>query len=116
MVQLAEPLDHLHPALLGYVFESAAAILPYLERPQTGVTSQFCASVARRLRCHVAAGYPERLEPHETEQRTMEDGSVVDVVGANSAVVYAPDGTCAAHYRKSHLFRTDKPWAKPGKS
>jgi protein N-terminal amidase len=39
----------------------------------------------------------------------------VDVVGANSAVVYGPDGTRVGHYRKSHLFRMDKPWAKPGK-
>jgi protein N-terminal amidase len=99
---------------LGYAFESAAAILPFLEHPQTGVTSQFCASIAQRLRCYVAAGYPERLEAQEVGTRTMEDGSVVDVVGANSAVVYAPDGTFVLNYRKSHLYPMDKPWAKPG--
>jgi protein N-terminal amidase len=98
----------------GYAFESASAILPFLEHPQTGATSQFCASAAQRLRCHVAAGYPERLEPDEVGTRTLDDGSVVDVVGANSAVVYAPDGTRVGHYRKSHLYDTDKPWAKPG--
>ncbi len=48
-------------------------------------------------------------------KRTLEDGSVVDVVGANSAVVYGPDGVLVGHYRKSHLYITDKPWAKPGK-
>lgn len=101
--------------VLGYAFENASAILPFLEHPQTGVTSQFCASIAQRLRCHVAAGYPERLEPHEVGTRALEDGSIVDVVGANSAVVYGPDGTRVGHYRKSHLFRMDKPWAKPGK-
>lgn len=104
---------------VGYAFENASAILPFLEHPQTGVTSQFCAAVAQRLRCHVTAGYPERLEPHEVGTRTLEeeDGSVVtvDVVGANSAVVYGPDGTLVGHYRKSHLFRMDKSWAKPGK-
>jgi protein N-terminal amidase len=104
------------PFVVGYNFESASAIFPFLEHPQTGVTSQFCASVAQRLGCHVAAGYPERLEPDEVGKRTMEeDGSVVDIVGANSAVVYGPDGTRVGHHRKSHLFRTDKPWAKPGK-
>jgi hypothetical protein len=46
----------------------------------------------------------------------MEDDSVVDVVGANSAVVYAPDGTFVLNYRKSHLYPMDKPWAKPGQS
>jgi len=100
----------------GYAFESASAILPYLEHPRTGVTPEFCASTAQRLRCYVAAGYPERLEPHEAEKRTLEDGSVVDVVGANSAVVYAPDGTCVGRTRKLHLSYLDKPWAKPGPS
>jgi len=66
------------------------------------------------LKCHVAAGYPERLEPHEVEKRTIEDGRVVDVVGANSAVVYGPDGTRVGDYRKSHLFYMDETWAKPG--
>ncbi|KAI0279178.1 hypothetical protein BGY98DRAFT_463445 [Russula aff. rugulosa BPL654] len=30
-------------------------------------------SIAQRLRCHVAAGYPERLEPQEVGTRTLED-------------------------------------------
>ena len=48
-------------------------------------------------------------------KRTNEDGnSVVDVVGANSAVIYGPDGVRVGHYRKSHLFYMDKTWAKPG--
>jgi len=99
----------------GYAFENASAILPFLEHPQTGVTSEFCASIAQRLRCYVAAGYPERLEPHEVTKRTNEDdSSVADVVGANSAVIYGPDGTRVGHYRKSHLFDMDKTWAKPG--
>jgi protein N-terminal amidase len=100
--------------IAGYAFESASAILPFLEYPRTGATSEFCASTARRLRCYVAGGYPERLDPHETEKRTLEDGSVVDIVGANSAVVYGPDGACVGHVRKSHLFYMDKPWAKAG--
>ena len=67
------------------------------------------------MRCYVAAGYPERLEPHEVTKRTNEDDdSVVDVVGANSAVIYGPDGVRVGHYRKSHLFYMDKTWAKPG--
>ncbi|KAI9508869.1 carbon-nitrogen hydrolase [Russula earlei] len=98
----------------GYVFESASAILPFLEHPQTGVTSRFCASVAQKLKCFVAAGYPERLERHEVEKRTMGDGRVVDVVGANSAVVYGPDGARVGDYRKSHLYCVDETWAKPG--
>jgi len=39
----------------------------------------------------------------------------VDIVGANSAVVYGPDGTCVGHVRKSQLYYMDKPWAKAGR-
>ncbi|KAH8978893.1 carbon-nitrogen hydrolase [Lactarius akahatsu] len=99
----------------GYAFENASAILPFLEDPQTGVTSEFCASIAQRSRCHAVAGYPERLRPHEVTKRTNEDdGEVVDVVGANSAIVYGPDGARVGHYRKTQLFYMDKTWAKPG--
>jgi protein N-terminal amidase len=35
-------------------------------------------------------------------------------IGANSAVVYGPDGVCVGGYRKTNLFEVDKCWAKPG--
>ncbi|KAH9988365.1 carbon-nitrogen hydrolase [Russula vinacea] len=70
----------------GYAFESASAILPFLEHPQRAPRPSFAAGA----------------------------GAVVDVVGANSAVLYGPDGTRVGHYRKSHLFYMDKVWAKPG--
>ncbi|KAJ6504696.1 carbon-nitrogen hydrolase [Mycena vitilis] len=96
----------------GYVFDSAAAISPYLEHPRTGPTSTFCAELAERLKCYVVAGYPERLEPLEVEQYLAETGS--HVVGANSAALYGPEGQWVGGYRKTNLFSTDKPWAKPG--
>lgn len=49
-----------------------------------------------------------------TKRTNEDDGEVVDVVGANSAVVYGPDGARVGHYRKSQLFYMDKTWAKPG--
>ncbi|TFY83194.1 hypothetical protein EWM64_g813 [Hericium alpestre] len=98
----------------GYVFSDADAITPYLEEPRTGPTSRFCAELAVRLRCYVMAGYPERLAPHEVQKCTTPEGEAVHQVGANSAVVYGPDGQCIAGYRKTNLFSIDKPWAKPG--
>ncbi len=96
--------------------------MPYLEYPETGPTSLFCSKLARRLRCYVTAGYPERLPPTEDvgpvmTVDTIEDGSLVrvDQVGANSAVVYGPDGELVANYRKTNLYETDMTWAKPGK-
>lgn len=35
-------------------------------------------------------------------------------VGANSAVLYGPDGAFVGNYRKTNPFETDKTWAKPG--
>lgn len=94
----------------GYVFASAEAITPYLEEPEKGPTSQFCESLAQKLRCYVIAGYPEGLNADERGSR--EDGSAV--VGANSAIIYDRQGKFLGGYRKGNLFETDKTWAKPG--
>ena len=48
-------------ALTGYIFTSPTSILPYLEHPRIGPTSLLCRSLARKLQCHVIAGYPEAL-------------------------------------------------------
>ncbi|KAK7048713.1 carbon-nitrogen hydrolase [Favolaschia claudopus] len=96
----------------GYVFNNAAAISPYLEDPRTGPTSMFCAELAHRLKCYVVAGYPERLELSEVEQYLADTGE--HVVGANSAIMYGPEGEWVGGYRKTNLFFLDKPWAKPG--
>ena len=125
---------------LGYVFDSAEHISPYLEHPHTGPTSKFCKELAERLGCYVAAGYPERLDPHEANTHAEDvssnllsgemeiepngvksrgtsptpDRQVQMQVGANSAVLYSPSGECVLGYRKTNLFQTDMSWAKPG--
>ncbi|TDL22151.1 hydrolase [Rickenella mellea] len=88
----------------GYVFADASAISPYLEDVNNNPTSQFCRDLARRLFCHVAAGYPERSRP----------GGTPGKVGYNSAVLYGPNGELVGHYRKTNLFETDVTWAKAG--
>lgn len=101
----------------GYVFPSAASILPHLEEPKTGPTSLFCAELSKRLHCYVTAGYPERLSSDETRAPTSavdDNGDPVDAVGANAAVLYGPDGNFVGNYRKTNPFETDMTWAKPG--
>lgn len=105
------PLTTLIP---GYMFPNARAIRPYLEQPQQGPTSLFCAELASRLRCYVTAGYPEQLSPEEVEEPTTVDGLEVERIGANSAVLYGPDGHWVGGYRKTNLFKTDLTWAKAG--
>jgi protein N-terminal amidase len=109
--------------LLGYVFDSAEAILPHLELPRVGPTSQFCKELAERLSCYVVAGYPERLGLYENSTtlageyvyRHPENQLHAQMqVGANSAVMYNPSGECVLEYRKTHMFETDVTWAKPG--
>jgi len=107
--------------LSGYVFENAAAILPYLEHPRTGVTSHFCSEIAKKLQCYVFAGYPEALKSGEPDTKGVSDnklnGDRFEGVGANSAVLYGPgpEGEWIGGYRKTNLFETDKTWAKAGK-
>lgn len=93
-------------AFSGYVFKNATAITPYLEHPRTGATSQFCSDLAKKLKCYVVAGFPEKLSA--TEDRK------IDQVGANSAAFYGPDGEWVGGYRKTNLYETDLTWAKPG--
>ncbi|KAI0755107.1 carbon-nitrogen hydrolase [Daedaleopsis nitida] len=103
-----------------YVFPDAASISPFLEEPRTGPTSQFCASLAARLRCYVVAGYPERLPPHELHKAsiTVDDGlgspREVDKAGANAAALYGPDGAFVGDYRKTNLYDTEMTWARAG--
>ena len=85
-----------------------------------GPTSIFCAELSKRLRCYVAAGYPERLSSDEQRKPVLsgaldDAGNPVQQVGANSAVLYGPDGSLVGNYRKTNPFETDMTWAKPGK-
>jgi protein N-terminal amidase len=103
---------------IGYVFENATAITPYLEEPRLGPTSQFCSEIAKRLGCYVLAGYPERLS-NEEDKPPLEALDITEsnsgvAVGANSAVLYDPLGSWAGGYRKTNLYDTDKTWAKSG--
>ncbi|KAJ3920787.1 carbon-nitrogen hydrolase [Lentinula edodes] len=95
--------------LSGYVFEDSNEISPFLELPQVGPTSQMCASLARRLGCYVLAGYPEQLSDREISSQVSSS-----IVGANSAVLCAPNGYFIGNYRKTNLFATDRTWAKAG--
>jgi protein N-terminal amidase len=96
------------------MFPNAPSILPYLELPETGPTSQFCAELSKRLRCYVAAGYPEALGTHEPRSVIVKENYEHEEVGANSAILYSPDGSFVGNYRKTNPFETDMTWAKPG--
>ncbi|KAK7690121.1 hypothetical protein QCA50_006770 [Cerrena zonata] len=98
----------------GYVFSGSEHISPYLEEPGKGPTSRFCSSLAKQLSCYVTAGYPERLASHERQAAVTEDGQVIQQVGANSAVVYDPQGKFVGNYRKTNLYETDMTWARRG--
>lgn len=100
--------------LAGYAFPNAMSISPYLEEPRVGPTSKFCSELGARLHCYVAAGYPERLPIREIETSAGAQDSETSKIGANSAVVYDPDGQWVGGYRKTNLFETDMTWAKAG--
>lgn len=71
-------------ALSGYVFNTPASILPYLEPQRIGPTSLLCRSIAKKLRCCVIAGYPEKL-PDQDEIKP-EAGSRTQVESATDGI------------------------------
>ncbi|KAH8806655.1 carbon-nitrogen hydrolase [Flagelloscypha sp. PMI_526] len=97
--------------LSGYVFRDAQHISEYLEAPYTGLSSVFCRDLAKRLHCHVLAGYPERATDIDRE-KLMSDSA--HLVGYNSSILYSPQGEPLGTYRKTHLYETDTTWAIPG--
>jgi protein N-terminal amidase len=114
-------------ALSGYMFATPTSILPYLEPTTSGPTTHLAQSLAKRLNCHVVAGYPEALpsapqpgsssgsgsgESGPKEMKALEGEGTG--VGYNSAVIVGPDGKVVGNYRKSFRFETDKNWAREG--
>jgi len=81
--------------------------VPYLEEPQTGFTSLFTRELSQKLGCFVVAGFPETLRQDEEHPGQL--------IGANSAIIYDPNGNYVGEYRKTNLFEADLPWVKPGK-
>ncbi|KAG8989088.1 Carbon-nitrogen hydrolase [Tulasnella sp. 427] len=112
----------------GYVFPSFASLEPYLESPPEGPTSEFCSELAKRLRCHVVAGYAEKLLPAHSKIAVSETGGaalieaseptakeVADVqVAGNAAALFGPEGELVGTYRKTNLYKADLPWAQAG--
>ncbi|KAK4103806.1 carbon-nitrogen hydrolase [Parathielavia hyrcaniae] len=92
-------------AFSGYNFKSQEHILPCLEPTGSGRSSRWASTVARKYRCSVAVGYPERAGSIE-QAHTPEH--------YNSLVVVNSAGENMAHYRKSFLYYTDATWAREG--
>jgi protein N-terminal amidase len=88
------------------VFKDGPDIQPYLEEKDSGPTFDFCSDLAKRIGCIIIAGFPEALEESESREPHQ--------VGANSAMIVAPSGDLITVYRKTNLYETDLPWAKPG--
>ncbi|HXZ24631.1 MAG TPA: nitrilase-related carbon-nitrogen hydrolase [Nitrospiria bacterium] len=82
----------------GYQFSSHAEVARLSEPVPTGRTCRALIDVARRRRCVIVAGLPERAG-----RRVY-----------NSAVVIGPDGYLGC-YRKLHLFGEETRWFAPGR-
>jgi predicted amidohydrolase len=82
----------------GYQFSSFAEVTRLAEPVPSGRTCRRLIAFARRHRCAIVAGLPERAG-----RRCY-----------NSAVVIGPDGYLGC-YRKLHLFGEETRWFSPGK-
>jgi protein N-terminal amidase len=61
-------------ALSGYMFSTPTSILPYLEPTTAGPTTKLAQALAKRLKCHVVAGYPEALPSQQAGSSSSGDG------------------------------------------
>lgn len=86
-------------AATGYIFRSRAAIDRVAE-PAGGPTFEALRPIARRHKCWLVCGFPER----DGDKRF------------NSAMVIDPSGALRSVYRKTLLFVADELWADPGDS
>lgn len=92
----------------GYNFKSAEEIEFHLEPTAAGPSTVWARSIARRLGCYVALGYPEYC----AHSPSSPQGSMSRY---NSAVLVSPKGNVLVNYRKSFLFDTDETWAEEGR-
>ncbi|KAI9720502.1 MAG: Carbon-nitrogen hydrolase [Chrysothrix sp. TS-e1954] len=108
-------------AFTGYNFLTLDAITPYLEPTAAGLSTTWARNTAIRLDCIVIVGYPEvETSARPTEQSTTGEPAVYDVASKlgerryNSNVTVSRTGEVIGHYRKSHLYFADVPWASQG--
>lgn len=103
-------------AFTGYNYPSYESIKPYLEATTAGVTTQWAISTAKRLGCHVIAGYPEISTDTDATEHASTNGAPTEPVYKryNSTVTVSPTGDILANYRKSFLYYTDESWAAEG--
>lgn len=103
-------------AFTGYNYPSYESIKTYLEPTTAGVTTRWAISTAKRLGCHVIAGYPEISTDTDATEQTSSNGSTTEPVYKryNSTVTVSPTGKILANYRKSFLYYTDESWASEG--
>jgi protein N-terminal amidase len=85
-------------ALTGYIFDNKDDVLPYLEEYNKGKTFEFCSSLAKRLKCYVFLGYPEKS-----------DGLLY-----NSCMIVDKAGNALPSYRKHFLYEMDILWCIEG--
>jgi protein N-terminal amidase len=72
-------------ALTGYMYTSLEDIQDVLEDGKTGSTATLCSELARKMKCWVIAGFPEKVDDQvgvkedETDNAGQDDGNDVDV-------------------------------------
>lgn len=101
-------------AFTGYNYPSYESIKPYLEPTTAGVTTQWAISTAKRLGCHVIAGYPELSTDIDDTVQPSSNGTSTnspEYKRYNATVTVSPTGEILANYRKSFLYYTDESWA-----
>ena len=86
-------------ALSGYIFEDLKDIEPTLSYFDKGIQYDFASKLAKRLKCHVFLGYPEKTYDNKYY---------------NSCMIITPDGKSLPSSHKHFLYKDDKTWCSEG--
>ena len=86
-------------ALSGYIFEDLKDIEPTLSYFDKGIQYDFASKLAKRLKCHVFLGYPEKTYDNKYY---------------NSCMIVTPDGKSLPSTHKHFLYKDDKTWCAEG--
>ncbi len=87
---------------IGYNYKSLQHISPYLEEPESGITSLWARTTALKYGCVVTAGYLEKIDTTDKWPASPEY--------YNSAITVNADGEMICNYRKTFFDRRDEQW------
>ncbi|KAI8461595.1 carbon-nitrogen hydrolase [Phakopsora pachyrhizi] len=100
-------------AFTGYNFKSYEDIEEFVESEVDGLSTSWAKSTAKKLKCHVMVGFPQRIQSQEDIKDNQSERPIKKCYNALSIV--SDSGELLKVYHKTQLYPPVDPlWAKAG--